>query len=44
MFSGSEDKTISVKDPKSELSSHPGWAGVIHWQEEREGGRGKKQK
>ena len=41
MFSGSEDKTVSVRNPKSELSSHPGWAGVIHRQEEREGGGGR---
>ena len=44
MFSGSEHKTVCIEDPKSELSSHPGWAGVILWQENREGGWGEKQK
>lgn len=44
MFDGSEDKTICVWGTKCEHSSHPGWAGVVHLQEEMEGGRGKKQK
>lgn len=43
MFNGSEDKTVCIGGTKSKLGSHPRGAGVTHPQEEREGGRGKKQ-